>query len=122
MAFIWPFPRDDIDFVSYYGHSGIDWPGASVGGAGTPVVAAGPGTVTGRTVNSVNDPGDFSEPTWRGNSITVDHGTIGGVGITTLYAHMQSAPVVGLGDPVIEGQLLGYLGNSGASTGAHLHF
>lgn len=125
MAFDWPFPRDLISGVypgssSYNGHSGIDWPGARVGN-GSPVRSVGPGVVVGRTVNSANDPYNFSEPTWRGNSITIDHGTIDGHGITTLYAHMLDAPLVNIGDTVDVGTVIGYVGNSGASDGAHLH-
>lgn len=125
MAFIWPFPRDLISGVypgssSYDGHSGIDWSGSRVGD-GSPILSVGPGVVVGRTVNSVNDPDNFAEPWWRGNSITVDHGTIDGHNITSLYAHMASAPAVDLGDTVDAGTVLGALGNSGASTGAHLH-
>ena len=120
MAFRFPFARDLIDFGSYFGHSGVDWPGSNVG-SGALIPCIGPGTVVDITLNSVNDPGDHSEPTWRGNSVTVDHGTIDGIGITTLYAHMIAAPLVGLGSPVTELTMLGGVGNSGASSGTHLH-
>ena len=115
-----PFPRRLIDFASYYGHSGIDWGGGKVGSS-SPILAIGPGTVIGRTTNTANNPSDFSEPTWRGCSILLDHGTIDGREIWSLYAHMVSAPIVGMGDTVTGGQQLGTIGNSGASFGTHLH-
>ena len=49
--------------------------------------------------------------------IIVDHGG----GITTLYAHL-SAIDVKIGDIVVMGQQIGRVGNTGWSTGAHLHF
>lgn len=112
-----PFPRGGINFGSYFGHSGVDWPG----GGGLAIKAIGPGVVVERTTNTVNNPNNFNEPTWRGCSITIDHGTIGGVNIRSLYAHMVSAPVVQLGDTIVGGQTLGYVGQSGAADGVHLH-
>ncbi|MEX2658395.1 MAG: peptidoglycan DD-metalloendopeptidase family protein [Acidimicrobiales bacterium] len=52
-----------------------------------------------------------------GNTIVIDHGG----GMTTLYAH-QSRLVAGQGQRVSQGQLIGYVGNTGNSTGPHLHF
>lgn len=52
-----------------------------------------------------------------GNTVILDHGG----GMTTLYAH-QSQLSVGYGDQVDAGQIIGYVGTSGLSTGAHLHF
>lgn len=40
---------------------------------------------------------------------------------STLYAHMNSAPVVSVGQPVEKGKVLGYVGSTGNSTGNHLH-
>ena len=56
-----------------------------------------------------------------GNMTVVDHGTVGGLRITTLYAH-QAAIGVQVGDRVVKGQALGVIGSTGYSTGPHLHF
>lgn len=83
-------------------HTGIDF-GV---GYGTPIKAADSGTVI--------------YATWMsgyGNVTILDHGS----GITTLYAH-QSSIAVGSGARVSQGQVIGYVGSTGFSTGPHLHF
>ncbi len=52
-----------------------------------------------------------------GSYVVVDHGN----GVQTLYAHL-SRVVVAQGGRVTQGQVIGALGNSGKSTGPHLHF
>jgi len=52
-----------------------------------------------------------------GNVVVVDHGT----GYQTLYAHL-SGVTSGCGQSVVQGQTIGLGGNTGNSTGAHLHF
>ena len=52
-----------------------------------------------------------------GNCVVVDHGG----GVTTLYAH-QTSVAVSYGDRVSAGDVVGYVGSTGLSTGAHLHF
>ena len=52
-----------------------------------------------------------------GNVIVIDHGG----GFSTLYAH-QSRLGATEGDEVAQGQVIGYSGNTGNSTGPHLHF
>jgi murein DD-endopeptidase MepM/ murein hydrolase activator NlpD len=56
-----------------------------------------------------------------GNMTVIDHGTVGGLRITTLYAH-QAAVGVKPGDRVIKGQAIGVIGSTGYATGPHLHF
>ncbi|MEO6966006.1 MAG: M23 family metallopeptidase, partial [Acidobacteriaceae bacterium] len=52
-----------------------------------------------------------------GREVLLNHGH----GITTLYAHMASIAVLP-GETVTPGQIIGYVGISGHSTGAHLHY
>ena len=56
-----------------------------------------------------------------GNMTVIDHGTVGGLRMTTLYAH-QAAFAVRPGDRVRKGQPIGVVGSTGFSTGPHLHF
>ena len=83
-------------------HTGIDI-GA---GYGTPIHAADSGTV----IYAAGMSG-------YGNVIVIDHGG----GLSTLYAH-QSGFAVGTGAGVSRGQVIGYVGMTGYTTGPHLHF
>ena len=83
-------------------HEGID---IAVGN-GTPVVSSAAGTVI--------------VAGWMGgygNLVVVDHGN----GIATAYAHNTSV-AVGVGQTVAQGQVIAYSGNTGNSTGPHVHF
>lgn len=53
-----------------------------------------------------------------GNSITIDHGN----GYITKYAHLHQSVKVKVGQKVSKGSIIGLMGNSGSSTGVHLHF
>ena len=52
-----------------------------------------------------------------GNATVINHGG----GLATLYGH-QSAFAVSAGQVVAQGQVIGYVGSTGKSTGCHLHF
>jgi murein DD-endopeptidase MepM/ murein hydrolase activator NlpD len=83
-------------------HSGIDIPAP-----------------TGAAVRAVGA-GDIIFAGWYGgygNAIVIDHGG----GTSTLYGH-QSRLAVGEGQKVSQGQIIGYVGSTGFSTGPHLHF
>jgi murein DD-endopeptidase MepM/ murein hydrolase activator NlpD len=56
-----------------------------------------------------------------GNMTVIDHGTVGGLHLTTLYAH-QAAFAVRPGARVRKGQPIGVVGSTGFATGPHLHF
>jgi murein DD-endopeptidase MepM/ murein hydrolase activator NlpD len=52
-----------------------------------------------------------------GNVVIIDHGN----GLATLYAH-QSTIAVSVNQMVARGEVIGYIGSTGLSTGPHLHF
>jgi murein DD-endopeptidase MepM/ murein hydrolase activator NlpD len=83
-------------------HSGVDLNCAN----GAPISAAGSGVVV--------------EVGWRGgygNAVVIDHGD----GLATLYAH-QSQTAASPGQTVSTGDVIGYVGSTGYSTGPHLHW
>ena len=85
-------------------HTGVDW-GAPIG---TPILAAGSGTVLTAERNSS-----------YGNHIEVQHAN----GYVTTYSHMSGfARGVVSGTRVRQGQVIGYLGQTGLATGPHLHY
>lgn len=84
------------------GHKGIDIPAP----AGTPILAAHGGTVLVATTSDS-----------YGNQVLIDSGE----GVATRYAHMTNY-IVSPGQLVTAGEVIGYVGSTGASTGNHLHF
>ncbi|HIZ30745.1 MAG TPA: peptidoglycan DD-metalloendopeptidase family protein [Candidatus Fournierella merdipullorum] len=113
-GFIWPLPSagrvttefggtQNVNGIISTGHKGID---IAIAG-GTPIYAAHNGTVAATTGHSS-----------YGNVVMIDNGD----GISTLYAHMQTAAIVGVGQTVTQGQVIGYVGSTGNSSGNHLHF
>jgi murein DD-endopeptidase MepM/ murein hydrolase activator NlpD len=93
---------DPITGATAY-HAGLDI-GAP---CGTPIKAAGTGNVVTAGFNS----GGY------GNMTLINHGN----GLSTLYGH-QSSIIVSAGQSVTQGQVIGYVGSTGKSTGCHLHF
>jgi hypothetical protein len=93
---------DPIYKISKF-HSGIDFSAA----LGTEAYATGDGVVY-----------DVERNEWGyGNMVTLDHG----FGYKTRYAHLQKA-AVRKGQKVKRGQRVGFVGNSGKTTGVHLHY
>jgi murein DD-endopeptidase MepM/ murein hydrolase activator NlpD len=86
-------------------HDGTDL-GAS---CGTPIRAPRAGRVAERYYNA-----------GYGNRLMIDHGYIGGRYVTTGYNH-ASRYIVRVGQRVSKGQIIGYVGTTGFSTGCHLH-
>lgn len=125
-AFMWPLPGHYI-LTSGFGprwgrhHSGIDISGYGV--ANAKIVAAASGTVY-DTANYCqhNYPSFCGCGGGWGRYVILDNGR-GSDGKTyhTVYGHM-SRTAVSLGQRVVKGQVIGYVGNTGNSTGAHLHF
>ena len=112
-GFLWPLPGR-YNLSSLYGsrkhpvtgkannHTGIDVPAPS----GTSILACKSGVVTTSTYNNS-----------YGNYVVVSHSD----GTSTLYAHMNSRNAT-VGQTVSQGQVIGYVGTTGSSTGNHLHF
>lgn len=115
--FQWPLPnaysitsnfgsREDPHTGEISSHNGTD----IAAPLGTPILAAADGTVT---IANATD-------SWGGSygyHIKIDHGN----GFETLYAHC-SAICVTSGQAVRQGEVIGYVGSTGKSTGNHLHF
>lgn len=106
----WPLPGHtyiscnfgEEDAYGNSGHRGTDIPAPE----GTPILAAHGGTVI---ISGWNNS--------YGNQVLLDNGA----GLSTRYAHMTAA-AVSAGETVTVGQVIGYVGNTGDSTGFHLHF
>ena len=109
-ALCWPLPGHtyischfgEVDAFGNAGHRGTDIPAPE----GTPILAAHSGTVL---VSGWNDS--------YGNQVLLDNGA----GLSTRYAHMTQTAVTA-GEAVTAGQVIGYVGNTGDSTGFNLHF
>lgn len=109
-SFIWPCPGYTY-LSSYWGdgrnHKGIDIAGYNIYGA--PIVAADSGVVTWAVASGWGQ--------GYGLSVFIDHQN----GYTTRYAHMSNM-IVSYGQYVTQGQIIGYVGSTGDSTGPHLHY
>lgn len=110
----WLVPCNYTRFTSPYGyrvhpvykdwrfHYGVDLAAPS----GTPIIASRSGVVTAATYSST-----------AGYYVTLNHQD----GFETKYLHMTHY-IVSVGESVTAGQVIGYVGSTGTSTGAHLHF
>ncbi len=115
-GFRWPLDKQFQLITTYFGydgwrggnHYGIDVGNAGIGGNN--IYAAQSGTV----ITAFNDGGYHGG---FGNYVVIDHGN----GVSTLYAHCRSTVVVE-GQKVNKGDVIGYVGTTGWSTGNHLHF
>ncbi len=123
-GFAWPTPS----FVSLssewfedrevYNHGGIDIAGAGI--MGTPVVAAADGTVVATNSSCTHNWGKSYScgcGGGYGNYVMISHAG----GKMTVYGHLTSL-TVSSGQSVSRGQVIGYVGSTGNSTGPHLHY
>ena len=104
-------PRNDPIEGYIKGHGAIDI-GVS---EGTAVIATKSGEIN--LTNTGCSVGDHDCGGGYGNYIKIDHGD----GIESLYAHLSEV-LVSEGESVTQGEIIGYSGNTGRSTGPHLHF
>lgn len=102
-----PYGYRSHPIYGYWGlHDGQDW----AVDCGAPLYAS----ASGRVVSS------YFSPVY-GRRLVIDHGVAGGAGIATIYNH-ASRYTVGVGSQVSRGEVIGYVGNTGWSTGCHLHY
>lgn len=98
-------------------HTGVDIPTPE----GTPIMAAGPGTIvwTGWGLFS-ETPGNETDPYGLAVAIRHDFG-YNDQQLYTIYAHMSLMNVI-MGQHVETGEVIGFVGSTGATTGPHVHF
>ena len=107
-GFVWPMDKSYYQYVSSYwgdgrGHEAVD----IASKVGVPVLSVKDGYV-----ESINSTGSA-----YGQHFVINHGN----GLKTLYAHCSKL-YVNVGDKVTQGEVVGLVGNTGRSTGPHLHF
>ena len=111
-----PIRGDDLRLTSGFGvryhpllgvrkmHTGVDWAAP----VGTPILAAGTGTIE-----------EAGRKGYNGNYVRIRHAN----GYQTAYSHMSRiAPGMQPGLKVRQGQIIGYVGSTGLSSGPHLHY
>ncbi|MGP9527658.1 M23 family metallopeptidase [Arthrobacter sp. S41] len=105
-----PTPAGTIDYGGQggYVHAGIDW--GFGGQCGAPITAAADGEVWTAGWGGT-----------AGNKVIISHGVVKGKALATGYHHM-SRVAVSVGQHVKQGDVIGYVGTTGNSTGCHLHF
>ena len=121
-GFAWPTPgfvslsSEWFEDREVYNHGGIDIAGAGI--MGTPVVAAADGTVVATNSSCTHNWGkSYSCGGGYGNYVMISHAG----GKMTVYGHLTSL-TVSSGQSVSRGQVIGYVGSTGNSTGPHLHY
>jgi len=115
----WPLPNYRYGGIleEQSAHTGVDISAPF----GTQVLAAGPGTVTWAGWGfSTSNPGDLSDPYGKAIVIRHDFG-YQDQPLFTIYAHLSDTEAV-VGQWVDTGSLIGFVGETGMTTGPHLHF
>lgn len=118
VLFTWPLATHTITAGWYYSNGKLHRAIDLLAAVGTPVYAAEDGTVDWvQAWDGHSTSGDQS----YGNLVRIRHADYNGGKLQTLYAHLQRVTVKN-GQAVREGEVIGYSGNTGNSTGPHLHF
>lgn len=100
-------------------HKGIDMVASNVSGQGGDYVVAFADGVVIAYCNTMSGTTDSTGTAGMGNYVSIKHND----GYITRYHHLLKGSVkVKTGDKVTKGQVIGYMGNTGNSTGRHLHF
>lgn len=133
MTFRFPLPGTKEDWTvtqefcrqdqgASYNHYGIDWSAYKKGATlKAPIYAAADGVVCKACFG--DDYGNGTKTTSAGYVIELDHGKDSdGFYYGTRYQHMVEATKLKVGAKVKAGDIIGYVGSTGSSTGAHLHF
>ena len=111
-TFVWPLPGCKTIYSDYGYHDGEYHTGIDISNGrcnGLPIIAADGGTVI-----AINNTG---RGTTYGMYVLIDHGN----GHQTMYAHCSKV-LVSVGQKVAQGEVIARVGNTGYSTGPHLHF
>lgn len=116
-GFIWPLPKSYI-ISSWWGYRKDPFTGRQAYHNGLDIATSGTSPeiyaiAGGEVITAGGNP-----YTGYGYYVIIDHGG----GFQSLYGHMNKWPSVSKGDMVKQGQVIGYVGTTGRSTGKHLHF
>lgn len=124
-AFPWPdvAHQDSVDSVNPSNYYSLDFVASGSGyPTSTPILAAAGGKVLEVNTTDVNHP--------NGYYVVVDHDSDGSpnTGFQTRYLHLASPPsrkngtLLAVGNPIQQGDQIGFMGSTGVGTGTHLHF
>lgn len=101
-------------------HNGIDIAGGGIAGQPIRAIADGYVTLVSNSCSHNYKKSGNCCGNGYGNYCVVNHGTVNGANYVAYYAHAERI-IVGNGAHVTQGQILGYVGTTGWSTGYHLH-
>lgn len=113
-GFYWPLPKERVSVTSFFGYRKDPFTGKTANHSGTDI-----GAPSGTNIYAAHGGVVLTSAYHNsyGNYVVLSRGD----GVTTLYAHMSKRKV-SEGDVVSQGQVIGLVGSTGRSTGAHLHF